>query len=106
MRTAGGIAFSYPVTVIDLSRRLVGWSIADYMRAELVEDAWGATALTRGGLAGAVFRADPATTPDGGTRTAPISAQPTTKRPGIRHPAGSRVITTPCPALPGAKAPA
>lgn len=37
---------------------LVGWSITEHVRTELVEDALGAAALTRGGLAGAVFRAD------------------------------------------------
>ena len=36
----------------------MGWSIAEHMRTELVEDALGAAALTRGGLAGAVFHAD------------------------------------------------
>ena len=40
------------------SRRLVGWSIADHMRTELVENALSAAALTRGGLAVAVFYAD------------------------------------------------
>jgi transposase InsO family protein len=55
----GDGAFLYLATVIDcFSRRLVGWSIADHMRTELVEDALGAAALTRGGLAGAVFHAD------------------------------------------------
>lgn len=51
--------FLYLATVIDcFSRRLVGWSIAEHMRTELVEDALGAAALTRGSLAGAVFHAD------------------------------------------------
>lgn len=51
--------FLYLATVIDcFSRRLVGWSIAEHMRTELVEDALGAAALTRGDLAGAVFHAD------------------------------------------------
>ncbi len=40
------------------SRRLVGWSIAEHMRTELVENALDAAALTRGGLAGAMFHAD------------------------------------------------
>ena len=40
------------------SRRLVGWSIADHMRTELVEDALKAAAATRGSLAGAVFHSD------------------------------------------------
>ena len=55
----GDSGFLYLATVIDcFSRRLVGWSIADHMRTELVEDALGAAALTRGALAGAVFHSD------------------------------------------------
>ncbi|GAA0930444.1 hypothetical protein GCM10009560_34910 [Nonomuraea longicatena] len=47
-------------TVVDLySRRLVGWSIADHMRTELVVDALQAAAHTRGGrLDGAIFHSD------------------------------------------------
>ena len=49
----------YLATVIDCySRRLVGWSIADHMRTELVEDALKAAARTRGSLRGAVFHSD------------------------------------------------
>lgn len=49
----------YLATVIDcFSRRLVGWSIADHMRVELVEDALKAARATRGSLAGAVFHSD------------------------------------------------
>jgi transposase InsO family protein len=41
------------------SRRLVGWSIADHMRTELVTDALKAAADARGGnLRGAVFHSD------------------------------------------------
>lgn len=40
------------------SRRLAGWTIADHMRTELVEDALKAAAATRGGLMGAVFHSD------------------------------------------------
>jgi transposase InsO family protein len=51
--------FLYLATVIDcFSRRLVGWSIADYMRTSLVADALQAAAATRGSLAGAVFHSD------------------------------------------------
>ncbi|WP_409473460.1 IS3 family transposase [Streptomyces sp. HC307] len=51
--------FLYLATVIDcFSRRLVGWSIADHMRTELVADALRAAAATRGSLAGAVFHSD------------------------------------------------
>lgn len=51
--------FLYLATVIDLySRRLVGWSIADHMRADLVIDALRAAARTRGGLDGAIFHTD------------------------------------------------
>lgn len=49
----------YLATVIDcFSRRLVGWSIADHMRTELVEDALKAAAATRGSLTGAIFHSD------------------------------------------------
>jgi transposase InsO family protein len=49
----------YRATVIDcFSRRLVGWSIADHMRTELVADALVAAAAERGSLAGAVFHSD------------------------------------------------
>lgn len=46
---AGG-KFLYLATVIDVySRRLLGWSMADHMRAELVTDALKAAVHTRGG---------------------------------------------------------
>lgn len=49
----------YLATVIDcFSRRLVGWSIADHMRTELITDALVAAAATRGSLAGAIFHSD------------------------------------------------
>ncbi|GII89688.1 hypothetical protein Ssi03_76780 [Sphaerisporangium siamense] len=49
----GGGRFLYLATVVDLySRRLVGWSIADHMRTELVVDALQAAAQTRGRLDG------------------------------------------------------
>ena len=49
----------YLATVIDCySRRLAGWSIADHMRTELVEDALKAAAATRGSLAAAIFHSD------------------------------------------------
>jgi transposase InsO family protein len=49
----------YLATVIDcFSRRLVGWSIADHMRTDLVADALLAAAATRGSLAGAIFHGD------------------------------------------------
>ncbi|CCG01337.1 transposase [Blastococcus saxobsidens DD2] len=49
----------YLATVIDcFSRRLVGWSIADHMRTELVEDALLAAHRERGGLTGAIFHSD------------------------------------------------
>jgi transposase InsO family protein len=56
--TAGG-TFLYLATVMDLcSRRLVGWAIADHMRAELVVDALHTAERTRGSLAGAIFHSD------------------------------------------------
>jgi len=49
----------YLATVIDCySRRLVGWSIADHMRTDLVADALRAAARQRGSLHGAVFHSD------------------------------------------------
>lgn len=53
-------SFLYLATVLDLaSRRLVGWSIADHMRTELVVDALQAAARTRGGtLDDAIFHSD------------------------------------------------
>ncbi|WP_434587336.1 IS3 family transposase [Streptomyces sp. A5-4] len=52
--------FLYLATVLDLySKRLVGWSIADHMRTELVTDALKAAAGARGGnLRGAIFHSD------------------------------------------------
>ncbi len=55
---AGG-EFLYLATVLDcFSRKVVGWSIADHMRAGLVADALRMAAATRGGLEGAVFHSD------------------------------------------------
>ena len=55
----GGGKFLYLATVIDcFSRRLVGWSIADHVRTDLVADALRAAARQRGSLAGAIFHAD------------------------------------------------
>jgi transposase InsO family protein len=49
----------YLATVIDCcSRRLVGWSIAEHMRTELVEDALRAAQRERGTLAGGIFHSD------------------------------------------------
>src|ERR687885_1206269 len=49
----------YLATVIDcFFRRVVGWSLADHMRTELVADALLAAAATRGSLAGAIFHGD------------------------------------------------
>jgi transposase InsO family protein len=55
-----GEGWLYLSTVIDLfSRRVIGWSLADHMRAELVGDALGMAVATRGGqAAGAVFHSD------------------------------------------------
>ncbi|MFE7236601.1 IS3 family transposase [Streptomyces sp. NPDC057596] len=51
--------FLYLATVLDcFSRKVVGWSIADHMRADLVADALRMAARTRGGLDGAVFHSD------------------------------------------------
>ncbi|MCX4486353.1 IS3 family transposase [Streptomyces anulatus] len=51
--------FLYLATVLDcFSRKVVGWSIADYMRTDLVADALLMAARTRGGLEGSVFHSD------------------------------------------------
>ncbi|MDD1064211.1 IS3 family transposase [Streptomyces cocklensis] len=55
---AGG-EFLYLATVLDcFSRKVVGWSIADHMRTDLVADALRMAAATRGGLTGAIFHGD------------------------------------------------
>ncbi|QHA07889.1 IS3 family transposase [Streptomyces broussonetiae] len=56
---AGG-NFLYLATVIDVfSRRLLGWSMADHMRAELVTDALNAAVRTRGAqVDGVIFHSD------------------------------------------------
>jgi transposase InsO family protein len=55
---AGG-EFLYLATVLDcFSRKVVGWSIADHMRTDLVADALTMAAATRGGLHGATFHSD------------------------------------------------
>ncbi|PBC69673.1 transposase InsO family protein [Streptomyces sp. TLI_235] len=55
-----GGSWMFLATVIDLhSRRLVGWSLADHMRTELVADALGAAVATRGGrVDGVIFHSD------------------------------------------------
>ncbi|MFF9757822.1 IS3 family transposase [Streptomyces sp. NPDC014344] len=51
--------FLYLATVLDcFSRKVVGWSIADHMRTDLVADALTMAARTRGGLDGTVFHSD------------------------------------------------
>ncbi|MFF3469288.1 IS3 family transposase [Streptomyces sp. NPDC002619] len=51
--------FRYLATVIDcFSRRVVGWSIADHMRTELVADALKMAHATRGNLNDAIFHSD------------------------------------------------
>ena len=56
----GASGFVYLATVIDLcSGRLVGWSVAEHMRAELVRDALAAAVATRGGnVDGVIFHTD------------------------------------------------
>ena len=55
---AGG-QFLYLATVLDcFSRKVVGWSIADHMRTDLVADALRMAARVRSGLDGAVFHSD------------------------------------------------
>lgn len=56
----GASGFVYLATVIDLySGRLVGWSVAEHMRAELVHDALAAAVAGRGGrVGGVIFHTD------------------------------------------------
>ncbi len=56
----GEAGFMYLATVIDLfSGRLIGWSIAEHHRAELVRDALAAAVAARGGqVAGVIFHSD------------------------------------------------
>ena len=56
----GASGFVYLATVIDLcSGRLVGWSVAEHMRAELVRDALAAAVAARGGnVDGVIFHTD------------------------------------------------
>jgi transposase InsO family protein len=58
LRTGQG--WLYLATVIDLySRRVIGWSVAAHMRAELVDDALHMAAATRGGrVEGVIFHSD------------------------------------------------
>ncbi|MFE2700797.1 IS3 family transposase [Streptomyces mirabilis] len=55
-----GAAWLYVACVIDIrSRRVLGWSMAPHMRAELVIDALQAAVVTRGGdVTGVIFHAD------------------------------------------------
>ncbi|WP_438874169.1 IS3 family transposase [Streptomyces calidiresistens] len=51
--------FCCPATVIDLAlRRLVGWALADHMRADLLTDALDAAIRTRGSIAGSIMHTD------------------------------------------------
>ncbi|WP_369779997.1 IS3 family transposase [Streptomyces sp. R33] len=55
----GNGEFLYLATVLDcFSRRVVGWSIADHMRTDLVADALLMAARTRGSLEGSAFHSD------------------------------------------------
>jgi transposase InsO family protein len=56
----GESGFIYFATVIDLfSGRLVGWSVAGHMRAELVRDALAAAVAARGGnVSGVIYHSD------------------------------------------------
>ena len=56
----GAAGFVFFATVIDLySGRLVGWSVAEHMRAELVRDALAAAVAARGGdVSGVIFHTD------------------------------------------------
>lgn len=55
-----GSSWIYLATVIDLcSRRVIGWSIAEHMRTELITNAIDAAVAARGGhVAGVIFHSD------------------------------------------------
>jgi transposase InsO family protein len=55
-----GDSWLYLATVIDIgSRRLVGWSIADHLRTELISDALAAAVRARDGrVNGVIFHSD------------------------------------------------
>jgi transposase InsO family protein len=80
----------YLATVIDcFSRRLVGWSIADHMRTELVEDALKAAAATRGSLTGAIFHSDSESVPAGVPRVPDPHSDGHDQDAGAGRPQGS-----------------
>jgi len=57
IRTSRG--WRYLAVVIDLySRKAIGWSLADHMRADLVCDAFRQAANSRGGIKGVIFHSD------------------------------------------------
>ncbi len=75
--------FLYLATVIDVcSKRLVGWSIADHMRTELVENALDNAASARGSLEGAIFHSDH------GRQFTSSDYQATCRRHGVRQSMG------------------
>ncbi|MFJ9565989.1 IS3 family transposase [Streptomyces fuscichromogenes] len=81
---AGG-RFLYLATVIDVySRRLLGWSMADHMRTELVTDALEAAVRTRGGrVDGVIFHSDH------GAQYGARAFTETCRRAGIRRSMGA-----------------
>ncbi|MQY40281.1 hypothetical protein SRB17_83130 [Streptomyces sp. RB17] len=82
----------YLATVLDcFSRRVVGWSIADHMRTDLVADALRMAARTRGGLDGSLFHPITERSTDPGP--SPTSA-PSWESPG-RWARSARARTTP-----------
>jgi transposase InsO family protein len=78
----------YLASVLDLgSQRLVGYSMADHMRTELVLDALGMGVAARGGddaVAGIITHGDPGSTPATATSTTarPASCAPRQEGPG------------------------
>ncbi len=107
-----GEGWLYLATVLDAcSRRLLGWSLDDHMRAELCVDALDAAVGTRGGLrrlvTGVIFHSDHApSTRRGSTvvvaagsgscnRWAPSATRTTTRRPrrSSRRSSGNSSIT-------------
>jgi transposase InsO family protein len=89
-----GEGWLYLASVLDLgSRRLLGYSMADHMRTELVADALTMAAGLRGGAtAGTIFHATAAASPESSAAYGPTNAA---KPPPNRSPLDNGASDTP-----------
>ncbi|MDB1090135.1 DDE-type integrase/transposase/recombinase [Streptomyces sp. ACA25] len=79
-----GTSWLYLACVVDMhSRRVLGWSMASHMRAELVTDALRAAVATRGGDVTGVI---PTRTADRGSRIAIHIGRVRAGQRQVRHP--------------------